>query len=590
MVRRGTRGRAALFVPALLVASVAGCPGDDGEPGAAPTFEPTPGARQDDAAPPRREPVGPEETTTMSLPSEAEPVLVIERRGAEQVRGGEEYAYTLVVTNRSEFALNDVVIRETMRMTSHEGRHAHAEPGGAGQQVGDDRMQRQQQVGQQEVQQQQQQPNGQQQAQQQQMNGQQQQQQQQQQNGVFEGQEWHFDMLGPGESRTIEASFMPPDVGALELCTSATYRQALCTVVNVVAPDLGLQAFLVDAEGRRRDLAYACDELFLYYRVFNPGTAATPPARVTHQLPQFAQVADTRAPQVEFEVGAIPPGEVIERRIPLRFIGTGAFEGVVQAQAGDLTARAPVPTAMIVVPELAIQIDGPQQAYLGRPVTYRVTVANPSDVTALNTVVRLQVPEGFQRPQIDTRQVRQVEEGAFEVGTLPAGERRSFTVTFDPGDQPAQIRMVARAEAYCAPIVQDQIATEVIGVPAIRLLAVDLTDPVAVGDVVVYEVQVMNQGTEEDLDIRITGELPRQLRFIDGSGPTQVQGQQQRFEFASIDRLAPGQTATWRVRAEVLEPGQVQFTVRMVSQANPQPVISQEPTTLIEAAGPARQR
>ncbi|MCW8141634.1 MAG: hypothetical protein KIT58_22245, partial [Planctomycetota bacterium] len=489
MVRRGTRGRAALFVPALLVVCVAGCPGEDDDAGVAPTFEPTPAGRDD--APPPRQPTGPETTTTLSLPSEAEPVLVIERRGAEQVPAGQEYAYTLVVTNQSQQALNDIVIRETMRMAPTGERQvgegqAHA-PHGNGEGMAQDRAQQQQQAQQQQAQQQQ--------AQQQQVNGQRGGQrggQQGQQDGTFEGQEWHIDMLGPGESKTIEASFMPPDMGALELCTSATYRQALCTVVNVVAPDLGLQAFLIDAEGRRVDVAYACDELFLYYRVYNPGTAATPPVQVTHPLPQFAQAAETRAQEVAFQVEPIPPGQAIERRVRLGFVGAGTFEGAAQARAGDLTAQAQVPGIAIVVPELAIQIDGPQQAYLGRPVTYRVTVANPSDVPALNTRVRLEVPQGFQRPQIDTRQVRQVDPGTFEVGTLPAGERRSFSLTFDPGDEPAQIRMLARAEAYCAPIVQDQIATEVIGVPAIRLLAVDLTDPVEVGDAVVYEVQVMN--------------------------------------------------------------------------------------------------
>lgn len=87
------------------------------------------------------------------------------------------------------------------------------------------------------------------------------------------------------------------------------------------------------------------------------------------------------------------------------------------------------------------------------------------------------------------------------------------------------------AEAYCADAAQAQVSTLITGIPAVRLELIDLKDPVQVGEETVYEVRVTNQGSAEDLNVNVQGQLPAGLKFIDGHGDTAVQAQGQAIQF-----------------------------------------------------------
>jgi uncharacterized repeat protein (TIGR01451 family) len=528
----------------------------------------------------------------MGFPSNEDPVLVIERRGPAQVRAGEPLTYDLVITNASEeMMLHDVAVTQALLLVDARGHDAQDRALALPENIpeahrfAEEARRRATEL--------------------QRTRGEQQQQQQQQQEATQgedgrrrwteEGgrqlpsgmvQTWNIAMLAPGESLTFQGRLVPTESGTVHVCTSATYEQAYCSPIEVVAPALGLQAMVVDAEGRRVGRILACDDVFLSFRVTNPGSAATPPVRLTQPIPEGVTVEGQQGQQVQLQLDPIAPGESVERRLALDFEGALTFQGEALAEAGDLSARAPLPVVLVMKPTVGFEVNGPSRTYLGRPVTYGIEVLNPGPAPAFDVSVRPELPGG-DRLEVAGANVEE-EDGAYQLGDLKPGEVRTFSVTLEPREAGTFAATFA-VEGYCLEALQRRVETEVVGVAALRLETIDLTDPVAVGETAVYEVQVKNQGSAEDLDIRLQATLPPQLRFLDGSGDTAVHGQGQDVQFEPVARLAPGDVMTWRVRAKVLQPGQARLALEMTSRATQQPIIEQEPTTLIER-GPAGAR
>ena len=173
----------------------------------------------------------------------------------------------------------------------------------------------------------------------------------------------------------------------------------------------------------------------------------------------------------------------------------------------------------------------------------------------------------------------QREDNTFSLGNLKPGETRNFSLTFNM-IEPAKLSTQASAQAYCAEAAQAQMNTEIAGIPAIRLEVVDLKDPVQVGENTTYEIRVKNQGSAEDLNVQVEGELPPSMAFVDARGDTDVKSQGQQLQFGKIDKLAPGEIVSWYIQAKANEAGKVNFKLQVNSDASQRQVSEQEPTTL----------
>jgi uncharacterized repeat protein (TIGR01451 family) len=273
-------------------------------------------------------------------------------------------------------------------------------------------------------------------------------------------------------------------------------------------------------------------------------------------------------------------GETYEQRIPLRVASqqTGRYEGSATAKTGELTARSSKDPVEIVQPELTMSVNGPQREFIDRPVTYNVQVENTGDGPAMDTRVAMQLPDSAERISVSGQNVQR-EGNAFILGRIDPGDSRQFSVTFNV-TEPTQVAAQATAQAYCVQEQQAQIATQIAGIPAIRLEVIDLKDPVQVGENTTYEIRVKNQGSAEDLNVQVQGQLPSSMQFVDARGDTSVQNQGQQLQFGKIDQLAPGDMVSWYIQAKANEAGKADFMVEMTSDANQRPVTEQEPTTL----------
>lgn len=375
--------------------------------------------------------------------------------------------------------------------------------------------------------------------------------------------------LAPGESKEIAVRMVPQQEGPIRACLAVDYDRVVCATAEAVAPQLRVMR-------EAPQQAFICEDLTLTYVVVNTGSGETEPVTLREQLPEGLTTADG-ARVVELEVGAIGAGEEIREQVPLRAARGGVFEGSVVARTASLTAESDVQEFRVLDPRLDVKVTGPSEEYLDRPITYRVQVSNVSEDPAPETIVTMPVPDAAERPTFagDVR----AEGGAFLLGTLEAGETREFSVTFT-GVEPGTLQATATAEAYCAEAVSDKIATNVKGIAALRVEAVDLIDPVPVGEETVYVVQLKNQGTAKSINVRATADVPDGMEFVSAEGASQVTNDGGTLTFEPIPELAPNDVVEWRITCLANEAGKRRFKLNVQSDATKKQITELEPTNV----------
>ncbi|MFW5653204.1 MAG: hypothetical protein ACOC0P_04090 [Planctomycetota bacterium] len=495
--------------------------------------------------------------STLEFPLADGSSLLVETRSPAEVRVGESFEYEVTVTNASNLPLHDVVVSQYTPMMD-QGQQEQQQSNGQSNSSDRDRDQ--------------------------QNNRNQESQSGNQNSSANQGGEqptkWTIGMLNPNEtvSKTIEGTVHSE--GTLAMCMTVDYDPSVCTMINVVAPELELRRMIVNADGRPIDEAYICDDFFIVYEVRNVGSGTTEPITISEELPQgFTARGNSN---VNLSVEPLGPNESAADDVQIDVEDGTEFSGyaIAETQESGLKVRSDESGIQILDPSIELKVDAPRQTFDNRTLTYELSVTNTSDDPAVETIVRMPLPDQARRVSISSQDLGpEAEQGIFRIGRLDAGETRSFDVQFEASEI-GDIALTATADAYCAEAAEKQLMTEVVGVPAIRLETVDLVDPVPQGDTTTYVVRVKNQGTAEDLNIQMQAQLPEQLEYVSGQGDTNVSFDQGTINFAPIDQLDPGEVAEWQITARAVDTGKVRFKLQLTSDANPRQVVEQEPTNL----------
>lgn len=388
---------------------------------------------------------------------------------------------------------------------------------------------------------------------------------------------WRMGTLNPGQSREVKITGMAEKEGTLEACAWVTFQPAFCQQLKVVKPDLKLTHQILDVDGRERDVFYHCEDVLVRYQLTNTGSGETAAATIRAQLPEGLRTAEGGR-EVVIRTEPLSAGETVTRTLRLDPQQPGEFTLRAEATTGSLQARAASRQLMLVEPELELQVQAPERLALGKSAQYRITLINRSEVPALDAFVMMPAPAENMRFTKNDREISEDVDG-YRLGIIPPNSQKSFTLAFQPREI-GKIETTVTARAYCADEMKKKIATEVHGVPAVQISVVDRQDPINTGDETVYEVKVTNEGSADDQNIRLQGRLPDHLEFVDARGDTEVDGSGQKLEFSPIKALKPGDTASWYITVKGAEKGRGQLKVTMTTDAVPQQVVSAEPTTV----------
>jgi uncharacterized repeat protein (TIGR01451 family) len=229
--------------------------------------------------------------------------------------------------------------------------------------------------------------------------------------------------------------------------------------------------------------------------------------------------------------------------------------------------------------DLAIDCSAPGQAIVGRRFDVYLTVTNRGDAIEPRTTLALQTPAGANRAGAAVPGTMTNGNWVWTIADLKPGTAKLICATF-VSQQPARLAFSATAEGASGKTAATSCDTQVVGVPAILLETADLDDPIQVGDAVVYEIRVTNQGSAPGTNLKIICKLPDSEKFVSGSGPTQVRAQERVVTMETLPVLAPKAQAIWRVTVKALTPDDARFKVFASSDQFEQPIQRDEATRL----------
>ncbi|MBL1219139.1 MAG: DUF11 domain-containing protein [Planctomycetes bacterium] len=386
-------------------------------------------------------------------------------------------------------------------------------------------------------------------------------------NGMYS---WGIGSLGPREMRVIRVTGLATAEGMVTSCATVTYNSLLCSSITVVEPQLRLTK-----SGPAEVLR--CDQFAYTYEVTNPGTGMLSDVKITDRLPNGLKTTDGNQ-TVNINVGQLAPGQTRAFRANVEAAQGGRFASMATATGGGgLEAKSDEVATMAYAPKLEITKTGPEMLFIGRDVTYEITVKNTGDGVARDAVIEDVVPRGAIFVSASDNGTLTGNTVRWNLGNLPAGGSRTVNVRFGT-DQIGVIRNEAKAMAYCAEAVSATAQTDYQGIPAILLEVVDATDPIRVGDNVTYVITVTNQGSAVANRVKIICNLEDEMQFVSASGATTATATGSKIEFEPLGSLAAGAEATWRVVVKAVAVGDVRFKTAMTSSIITRPVEETEST------------
>jgi hypothetical protein len=320
-----------------------------------------------------------------------------------------------------------------------------------------------------------------------------------------------------------------------------------------------------------------CDLLEVQAILENTGETALSGVQLSLPPPEglhlFEEVADGA-----IELGDLPRGEsrTVELQLVADLPGAYVLEGQASC-AGEASDSAQAATR-VLAPRLALECSVDGEALLNRPVEVCLTVRNEGDLPEEQATLVLPLPEGttVQRSQPEGMAA----EGAiiWQLAALAPGESRRVCAVLTAAE-PKSFQIEPTVRGLCAKPVSSQCRIGVLGVPGILLEVVDVLDPVLVGDPVDYEIRVTNQGSAPITQVRLLCVFPASQKYLAGTGPTAFTAQADRVICEPLPRLEPKATVVWKLKAQVLEPGDARFRVELTGDQFSLPIEELEATT-----------
>lgn len=304
--------------------------------------------------------------------------------------------------------------------------------------------------------------------------------------------------------------------------------------------------------------------------VANKGSAAVQDVVVRDEVPAGCDLVKTE-PKAEMDgahlrwaLGTLEPQT--EKRFTVEL--TPREEGDLNSQAAVTFSAVTAARTSITRPQLLLKKVGPQEALVGDPVTFRLTVTNPGSGSATNVMIRENLPAGLEHP--DGKELE------YPVGTLAPGATRELELTLNAARAGHIVnRAVATADGNlessaeaALDVHQPMLALTKTG-PARRYLDREAT----------YTVAVTNPGNAPATSVLVVDTIPTGFEF--NQAAAQGQWNQTRREVTwAVGDLKPGETKNVTVSLQAVHPGQ--FTHRARASADRGLTAEGEVGTLVE--------
>lgn len=382
---------------------------------------------------------------------------------------------------------------------------------------------------------------------------------------------WNFDSMAPGAEQKIQIKLIPSRRGELGATAQVRFTGTASASFQVEEPMLKV-ALKGPAEVTLGDPA---PQMII---VSNPGTGTAHNVKVEARL---SDGLEHRSPgeRLIMDVGSLSPGESRSVRLPVSTIKGGQQSiGVTATSSSEATATAST-QLNVIAPSLKIAVDGPALRYKGRNAKYNLTVTNDGTVANNNVRIAQTVPEGFKFVSAD-------HSGKFETSTKNV---QWFVGRLEPGQNvqvSCELCAVALGDfSHAVSVLSDsgvraeaKAQTRVDGTASLTMTLVDLDDPVEIGAETAYEIRVKNEGSKAATGVSIACELPPEMELKNFKAPVNAIVEGRQILFKSLEQIAPGGEAVYRVHVKGVQEGNHRMRVRMTAASLQEPVVREEAT------------
>jgi hypothetical protein len=233
--------------------------------------------------------------------------------------------------------------------------------------------------------------------------------------------------------------------------------------------------------------------------------------------------------------------------------------------------------------EIQLAVQGPPLKFAGTEAAYVVTVANAGTAPADNVNLALTLPAGAK--YLGGIDGAAAASGSlnWKLASLAAGTERTYEVRVQLAAAGLN-RLVAQAQSGAGGNASAQAETEVRAVSDLKLVVNDPTGPLPVGEQAVYELQVMNRGSQAAQKVKII------MQFGEGIEPVSFEGCEARIVPGQVlcqplAQLNAGEQVTLRVRAKGQSAGTHQFRVEVTSADGESRLVSEGTTRYFSESG-----
>lgn len=381
---------------------------------------------------------------------------------------------------------------------------------------------------------------------------------------------WTFDGFAPGETQTITIEGKSLRTGSLRYTgeTSLGFGLgSLALAANAILPELSLSL-------NNPSVVLINDPIPVTINFSNSGTAPVLGAKLVHTFPKGLLTEDGKS-RLELDLGDFNPGEMKTVDLTLKGVETGRYETQLRATAKNgISAVATLETS-VVKPELVITADSPKLRYVGNIIAYNIEVKNVGDGVAQNAVITQTLSDGTSLASADQGGIAQGRSVVWDIGMLNPGQSK-FVTTRVVGERIMIVRSTAYASAKAADTVQSVMITDVEGIEALLVEVVDDNDPVPVGDIITYNIEVTNTGSLEATGINIEATLTPEMEFIESTGATKSRIDGYSVVFDTLPALAPNSKAVWNITVKAIGEGDLRFRLDVTSDQLDRPVSEEE--------------
>lgn len=382
---------------------------------------------------------------------------------------------------------------------------------------------------------------------------------------------WALGTIRPGEEASVGMQLMPTAEGEIGSVATVLFgadasARSIATRPQLVVETAAPQTVLIG------------DQVTLGIKVSNPGTGVATGVVLTEHIPPGLQ--HPAGKELEYQVGDLKPGESRKLELPLVASRAGLAANRLTARGdGDLRAEHKIDLE-VLAPQLDVAFEGPKRRFLERQATYQLSVANPGTASAKQVELIATLPAGLKFVSANnagyfeesTRTVR------WRLEELPAGEAGSVelvTLPINAGQQ--AIALQATAERGLA--VKKEQPVKIEGIAAILFQVADTTDPIEIGGETAYEIRIINQGTKAAANVRLTIDLPPEVKLVAAEGPTRYQPPTgNRVVFDGLASLAPKADTAYRIRVRAVRPGDLRTSFLLQTDEMQRPVVKEEST------------